>query len=224
MVEHPHPLREERRRRWPSVGPNTHILDDLKVNSARLVDVVLAFEDKFGIEIADDDVDTVNTVGDAVRLISAKLGLSGGALAPSRLRGAIALAARGCSARSGGCSSPSGFRRPSALMRFGLRLADRRRGRARGASTARSRRSGDGAAARVREPSHDGRFGADRLGARARPCGFSPLSRRCPGTCRSGGTSPRSLASRVLVYLMKCVPVSRGGDRGEVAGVLGRSR
>ena len=55
------------------VGPNTHILDDLEVNSARLVDVVLAFEDKFGIEIADDDVDTVNTVGDAVRLISSKL-------------------------------------------------------------------------------------------------------------------------------------------------------
>jgi acyl carrier protein len=56
------------------VGPGTHILDDLKVNSARLVDVVLAFEDEFGIEIADDDVDAVNTVGDAVRLISSKLG------------------------------------------------------------------------------------------------------------------------------------------------------
>jgi acyl carrier protein len=55
------------------VEPTTHILDDLKVNSARLVDVVLAFEDEFGIEIADDDVDEVNTVGDAVRLISSKL-------------------------------------------------------------------------------------------------------------------------------------------------------
>src|SRR5207244_58507 len=55
------------------VAPTTHILDDLKVNSARLVDVVLAFEDEFGIEIADDDVDAVNTVGDAVRLISSKL-------------------------------------------------------------------------------------------------------------------------------------------------------
>ena len=55
------------------VSPATHILDDLKVNSARLVDVVLAFEDEFGIEIADDDVDAVNTVGDAVRLISSKL-------------------------------------------------------------------------------------------------------------------------------------------------------
>ena len=50
------PLREE-----PGgareVGPATNILDDLKVNSARLVDVVLAFEDEFDIEIADEDVD-----------------------------------------------------------------------------------------------------------------------------------------------------------------------
>jgi 1-acyl-sn-glycerol-3-phosphate acyltransferase len=32
----------------------------------------------------------------------------------------------------------------------------------------------------------------------------------------------QSLRSRVLVYLMKCVPVTRGGDRAEVAAVLGR--
>jgi hypothetical protein len=31
-----------------------------------------------------------------------------------------------------------------------------------------------------------------------------------------------SLPSRILVYLMKCVPVTRGGDRDEVARVLGR--
>lgn len=31
-----------------------------------------------------------------------------------------------------------------------------------------------------------------------------------------------SLVSRVLVYLMRCVPVERGGDRNEVAGVLAR--
>ncbi|MGH0036021.1 MAG: phosphopantetheine-binding protein [Myxococcota bacterium] len=57
-----------------SVGMETNILEDLKVNSARLVDVVIAFEDEFEIEIADEDVDTVNTVGDAVNLIASKLG------------------------------------------------------------------------------------------------------------------------------------------------------
>jgi len=55
------------------ISMETNILDDLKVNSARLVDVVIAFEDDFDIEIADEDVDKVNTVGDAVNLISGKL-------------------------------------------------------------------------------------------------------------------------------------------------------
>ncbi|MDH4016505.1 MAG: phosphopantetheine-binding protein [Actinomycetota bacterium] len=57
-----------------TVSMETNILDDLKVNSARLVDVVIAFEDDFDIEIADEDVDSVNTVGDSVNLILEKLG------------------------------------------------------------------------------------------------------------------------------------------------------
>ena len=36
-----------------SVSMDTNILDDLKVNSARLVDVVIAFEDEFDIEFKD---------------------------------------------------------------------------------------------------------------------------------------------------------------------------
>jgi acyl carrier protein len=57
-----------------SVSMSTHILDELTVNSARLVDVVLEFEDAFDIEIADEDVDSVETVGNAVALIQSKLG------------------------------------------------------------------------------------------------------------------------------------------------------
>ena len=57
-----------------NVSLETHILDDLKVNSARLVDVVLEFEDVFDIEIADDDVDNVETVRNAVMLIESKIG------------------------------------------------------------------------------------------------------------------------------------------------------
>jgi len=52
----------------------TNILDDLKVNSARLVDVILEFEDEFNIEVEDEDADSVNTIGDAVDLIASKLG------------------------------------------------------------------------------------------------------------------------------------------------------
>ena len=57
-----------------SVSMDSHILDELEVNSARLVDVVIAFEDDFEIEIEDDEVDNVEKVGDAVRLILGKLG------------------------------------------------------------------------------------------------------------------------------------------------------
>ena len=56
-----------------NVTLETNILNDLKVNSARLVDVVLAFEDTFEIEVEDEDADAVQTVGDSVRLIQAKL-------------------------------------------------------------------------------------------------------------------------------------------------------
>jgi acyl carrier protein len=50
----------------------THILDDLKVNSARLVDVIIKCEDVFGITIEDDEADKIRTIGDAVVLIGKK--------------------------------------------------------------------------------------------------------------------------------------------------------
>lgn len=54
-----------------SVSMETSILKDLKINSARLVDIVLEIEDTFGIAVKDDDADKVKTVGDAVSLIVA---------------------------------------------------------------------------------------------------------------------------------------------------------
>jgi len=56
-----------------AVTEETNILEDLKVNSARLVDVILDFEDEFDIEVEDEDADAVNTVGDAVALIQSKI-------------------------------------------------------------------------------------------------------------------------------------------------------
>ncbi len=56
-----------------NVGDDTDILQDLKVKPARLVDVILNFEDEFDIEVEDEDADAVNTVGDAVSLIEGKL-------------------------------------------------------------------------------------------------------------------------------------------------------
>ena len=52
---------------------DTHILNDLKVNSARLVDVIIKCEDTFGITVEDDEADNIGTIGDAVSIIKTKL-------------------------------------------------------------------------------------------------------------------------------------------------------
>ena len=52
-----------------TVSMQTSILGDLKINSARLVDIVLEIEDAFKIEVSDEAADSVKTVGDAVNLI-----------------------------------------------------------------------------------------------------------------------------------------------------------
>lgn len=57
-----------------SAAMDTHILNDLKVNSARLVDVIIKCEDVYGISVDDDEADKIRTVGDAVRIIKKKLG------------------------------------------------------------------------------------------------------------------------------------------------------
>jgi len=50
----------------------THILNDLKVNSARLVDVIIKCEDAFGITVEDDEADKIRTIGDAIALVQLK--------------------------------------------------------------------------------------------------------------------------------------------------------
>ena len=59
-----------------NVTMETTIIEDLKVNSARLVDIIINSEDAFDIEIEDDDADRIRTIGDAVRVIEQKLGVT----------------------------------------------------------------------------------------------------------------------------------------------------
>lgn len=47
------------------------ITEDLGADSLDIVDLVMSFEDEFGIEIPDDEVENVKTVGDIVKLIDA---------------------------------------------------------------------------------------------------------------------------------------------------------
>ena len=53
-------------------GMDTNILNDLKVNSARLVDVIIKCEDTFDITVEDDEADKIRTIGDAVSLVLQK--------------------------------------------------------------------------------------------------------------------------------------------------------
>ena len=50
----------------------TRLIDDLRVNSARLVDVIIKCEDVFGFSISDEEADGISTIGDAVALIQKK--------------------------------------------------------------------------------------------------------------------------------------------------------
>jgi acyl carrier protein len=52
----------------------TSIQQDLKINSARMVDVVLELEDHFDITVADDEAEKVRKVGDAVKLVLLRKG------------------------------------------------------------------------------------------------------------------------------------------------------
>ncbi|MBI9074815.1 MAG: acyl carrier protein [Desulfatibacillum sp.] len=52
---------------------DTHLIDDLKVNSARMVDIIIESEDVFQVEIDDDEADSIETIGDAVRVIMGKM-------------------------------------------------------------------------------------------------------------------------------------------------------
>lgn len=45
------------------------LLEDLGADSLDLVDLVMTFEDEFDMEISDDDLENIKTVGDVVRFI-----------------------------------------------------------------------------------------------------------------------------------------------------------
>ena len=47
--------------------------EDLEADSLDLVELIMAFEEKFGGEISDEDAQKITTVGEAVTYIEAKL-------------------------------------------------------------------------------------------------------------------------------------------------------
>ena len=51
------------------VTPEAKFREDLEADSLDLVELIMAFEDKFGAEISDEDAQKITTVGDAVSYI-----------------------------------------------------------------------------------------------------------------------------------------------------------
>jgi acyl carrier protein len=51
------------------VKPESRFIDDLKADSLAVVELVLALEDNFNIEIPDEDTEQIKSVGDAISYI-----------------------------------------------------------------------------------------------------------------------------------------------------------
>jgi acyl carrier protein len=51
------------------VNPNAKFIEDLGADSLETVELVMAFEEEFDLEIPDEDAEKITTVGDAISYI-----------------------------------------------------------------------------------------------------------------------------------------------------------
>ncbi|AEE15048.1 Acyl carrier protein [Thermodesulfobium narugense DSM 14796] len=57
-----------------TIEMNSSFVDDLGADSLDTVEMVMAFEEEFGVEIPDKEVEKIKTVGDAVKFLYEKVG------------------------------------------------------------------------------------------------------------------------------------------------------
>ena len=55
------------------VSPEAKFIDDLGADSLDIVELIMALEDVYGIEIPDEDAEKMETVGDAIKYIEQRL-------------------------------------------------------------------------------------------------------------------------------------------------------
>ena len=55
------------------ISQDSHLMNNLNINSANLVDIVLDVEDAFDIRLENEDMENMQTVSDAMAIIDAKL-------------------------------------------------------------------------------------------------------------------------------------------------------
>jgi acyl carrier protein len=56
-----------------AITPESSFIDDLNADSLDLVELIMAFEEKFGGEISDEDAQKITTVGEAVTYLDSHL-------------------------------------------------------------------------------------------------------------------------------------------------------
>ncbi len=54
------------------ITPDSVFIDDLGADSLDLVELIMAMEEEFGFEIADEDAEKLRTVGDVINFIKAR--------------------------------------------------------------------------------------------------------------------------------------------------------
>lgn len=54
-----------------TITENTNLQEDLGADSLDLVEIIMEFETKFGLEIPDEDILKLKTIGDAIKYIEA---------------------------------------------------------------------------------------------------------------------------------------------------------
>ena len=58
-----------------AISEDSHFINELNINSANLVDIVLDVEDAFDIRLENEDMDQMQTVKDALMIIETKRAL-----------------------------------------------------------------------------------------------------------------------------------------------------
>jgi acyl carrier protein len=56
--------------------PDASFVDDLNADSLDLVELIMAFEEEYGLEISDEDAEKIQTVGQAWDFVQEKLGIT----------------------------------------------------------------------------------------------------------------------------------------------------
>jgi acyl carrier protein len=58
---------------WERRSVDSRIIEDLGINSARIVDIIIDVEERFDIEVDDQAIESIYTINDLLRILKSKL-------------------------------------------------------------------------------------------------------------------------------------------------------